>query len=99
MIAEALLEQGMVPPLDFLPEVWPSAEPYRRAFHVLSAARGHGMNGPLSLTYAELLAYAGAQGFAGSITELEEFTRLVQEQDAAYLKHAAAQLERPTKAP
>lgn len=96
MIAEALSEQGLAPPADLLPEISPAAEPYRAAFRVLSAARGQGMNGPLPLSYGEIRSYAEANGFT-SMVELEEFVRLVQVQDAAYLTFYAEQLQRRSR--
>jgi hypothetical protein len=98
VIAEALREQGLVPPADILPEVPPPAEPYRTAFQVLSAARASGVNGPLPLPYSEIRAYGEANGFAESMADLEEFTRLVQAQDGAYLTFCAQQAEQRTRA-
>ena len=96
MIAAALVEQGVEPPEDLLPvEVWPVAWPYRRAFLVLSAARGSGMNGLLPIAYAELLAYARANGFAETLAELEEFVDLIQAQDRRFLELTAPKLPAP----
>jgi hypothetical protein len=90
VIAAALVEQGVEPPEDLLPvAVWPAAWPYRRAFLVLSAARGSGMNGPQPIAYGEMLAYARANGFAGTPAELEEFVDLIQAQDKRLLELAA----------
>lgn len=94
MIAAALEEQGVDLPADLLPvDVWPTAAPYRKAFNVLSSSRGAGVSMagviPLAIEYSEIVSYAEHNGFAKSITELEEFVMLVQAQDGRYLKLAA----------
>lgn len=94
MIAAALAEQGAEIPEDLLGvDVWPSAAPYRDAFHVLSAARGRavGMYGsiPQAIEYSEIVCFARANGFADSMTELEEFVSIIQAQDTTYRDHIA----------
>lgn len=90
MIADALAEQGLDVPADLRPaDVWPVAASYRDAFSVLSAARRQGMNGWEALAYSEIAAYAHANGYADSITELEEFVALIQAQDTAFLEESA----------
>jgi hypothetical protein len=96
MIAAALAEQavedgvpGAYVPDDVLPvEVWPVAAPYQRAFSVLSARRRHSTTGMQALQYTEIVAYAKENGFAETITELEEFVTLIDAQDGAYLEGA-----------
>lgn len=96
MIADALAEQGVEVPDDLLPvEVWPPAQPYATAFHVLSNARRQGMGGPEALAYSELVCYARANGFAGSMEGLEEFVILMQTQDLAFRAAAATARAKP----
>lgn len=86
MIAAALAEQGVDVPDDVRPvDVWPSAAPYRVAFDVLSASRPEGPNGWLAIPYPWIVAYAHENGYAESVTELEEFVSFVQAQDRVFL--------------
>lgn len=90
MIAAALAEQGLDVPADLRPaDVWPVAAPFRDAFSVLSASRRQGLNGWDALAYSEIVAYAHENGYADSITELEEFVGLVYAQDSAFLEESA----------
>lgn len=96
MIADALAEQGLDVPTDLHPaEVWPVAVPYRDAFRVLSAGRRQGFSGWEALAYSEIVAYAHENGYAESITELEEFVGLVYEQDHAFLEESARRAKKP----
>lgn len=89
-MAAALAEQGFEVPEDLRTvEVWPVAEFYRRAFRVLSSARGYCEAGPLPIPYSEIVAYASANGFDSSFVELEEFVQFVQAQDAEHLDQVA----------
>lgn len=98
MIAAALAEQavedgvpGAYVPDDVLPvDVWPAAAAYQRAFTILSARRRHGMSGVEALQYTEIVAYARENGFAESMTELEEFVAFIDAQDGAYLEGASS---------
>jgi hypothetical protein len=90
VIAAALAEQGLDVPADLHPDdVWPVAAPYRDAFTVLSAGRRQGFGAWEALAYSEIVAYAHENGYADSITELEEFVALVQGQDHAFLEESA----------
>lgn len=91
MIAAALAEQGAEVPADLLAsEVWTSGEPYRRAFHVLSHARGRDQGMPLPIAYPAMVTYAERNGFAESIDDLEDFVTLIQAQDGAHMDGVAA---------
>lgn len=90
MIAAALAEQGLDVPADLHPaEVWPVATPYLDAFRILSAGRRQGFSGWEALAYSEIVAYAHENGYADSITELEEFVALIYAQDNSFLEESA----------
>lgn len=97
MIAAALAEQGVDVPRELLsPDVWPVAESYRVAFHVLSESRGKSMNGFQAIKYTEIVKYAEKNGYADTMDELEEFVSLIQAQDGAFLVESAKQAARTT---
>ena len=96
MIAAALAEQAaefgieVDVPDDLAPvDVWACCAHYRSAFLILSAARRQNGFGWEALSYSDVVAYAERNGFAGSIDELEEFVRFIQEQDSAFLQESA----------
>jgi hypothetical protein len=95
VIADALREQGAPVPDDLLtPPVWPSAAPYRAAFTTLSASRPQGANGWEAIPYPWIVKYAERNGFADTLTELDEFVGFIQVQDRAFLEQSAALAKR-----